>query len=348
MKKIAIIGHFDEKGKYCDGQTVKTMNLTNLLTDCSDISIMRVDTHYVRSNKFKLLFHTLKAVIACKHIFLLVSVNGMKFYLPFFHYLSKVKHCNVYHYIIGSELLEMVKVNPKLVKYLNSLTINWFEYDSGTEYLQSQGVVNVSTLPNFKILSPVEEPIVCNQNSGVFRFCTFSRVMEEKGITEAIEAVSAINHEKGRICATLDIYGQIEPCYQTKLNELLSTNPTCVAYKGVVDSQKSVDILKNYYALLFPTKWVGEGFPGTIVDAFAAGIPVIASDWNANKEIVHNDEQGIIYPNDKVQTLKEAIEYSLKETKTMAEMRKKSREEFERYAPDGVLRVILKTMNENA
>lgn len=347
MKKIAIIGHFGEKEKYCDGQTVKTMNLTNLLTDCSDVSIMRVDTDYVRSSKLKLLFHTLKAVIACEHIFLLVSVNGMKFYLPFFHYLNKVIRRNVYHYVIGSELLDMVKTNPKLVKYLNSLTANWFEYDSGTEYLRSQGVVNVSTLSNFKVLSPVKDPVPYNQNSGVFRFCTFSRVMEEKGITDAIEAVSAINHEQGRICATLDIYGQVEPRYQSKLNELLSTNPDCVAYKGVIDSRKSVDIIKDYYALLFPTKWAGEGFPGTLVDAFAAGIPIIASDWNANKEIVHNNEQGIIYPSDKAQTLKEAIEYSLRETRTMAEMRKKSREAFERYAPDVVLQVILKTMNEN-
>ena len=171
MKKIAIIGHFGGQEKFCDGQTVKTMNLTNLLASCPDISVRRVDTYYAKSNKLKLLFHTLKALFACKHVFLLVSVNGMKFYLPFLHYMNKVTRRKIYHYIIGSELLAMVKGNPKFVKYLNSLSVNWFEYDSGTKYLQSQGVVNVSTLPNFKILTPVKEPSAYNQASGVFRFC---------------------------------------------------------------------------------------------------------------------------------------------------------------------------------
>ena len=86
MKKVVIIGHFGGKEKFYDGQTVKTMNLDNLLASCSNVSVRRVDTHCDQNNKFKLLINTLKAYIVCEHIFLLVSVNGMKFYLPFFHY----------------------------------------------------------------------------------------------------------------------------------------------------------------------------------------------------------------------------------------------------------------------
>ena len=345
-QKVGIIGKFGADGVWVDGQTIKTKNLAMLLEKTEQFSLVKADTCYFKRKNLKLLMDSLRCMFHCKHVFLMVSVNGMKFYLPFLHYLNKITHRKIYHYIIGSELLEMVKEDPKLVKYLNSLAANWFEYDSGTKYLRDQGVENVSTLPNFKVLVPVEKPIDYDQSSDIFRFCTFSRVMEEKGITEAIETVRAINDEQGRICVTLDIYGQIEPCYQLKLNELVLSNSDCVAYKGIVDSQSSVDVLKNYYALLFPTKWAGEGFPGTLVDAFAAGIPVIASDWNANKEIVHNDEQGIIYPNGEMLTLKDAINYSLTEKEKMADMRHKSRREFDRYTPNAILQAILEEMNQ--
>ena len=345
--KVAIIGHLGGKEKKYDGQTVKTKNLAMLLKSTEKCSLTLADTCYFRKNNVKLMWDTLRCMLTCKHIFLLVSVNGMNFYLPFLYYLNKLTRRRIYHYVIGSELLEMVKENPKLVKYLNSLDANWFEYESGTRYLRSQGVRNVSTLPNFKLLTPVAEATEYPADAGVFRFCTFSRVMEEKGITVAIQAIRTINEERGRVVATLDIYGQIEPRYADQLQELLSDNQDCVAYRGIVDSQASVDILKDYYALLFPTTWGGEGFPGTIIDAFAAGIPIIASDWNANKEIIQHNKQGIIYPNDEDTTLKDAIARSIQQPDMMAKMRIESRNEFERYTPEAILRVILSKMREN-
>lgn len=45
-------------------------------------------------------------------------------------------------------------------------------------------------------------------------------------------------------------------------------------------------MLRNYFALLFPTYFHGEGFAGCIIDAFFAGIPIIATDWLYNKDIV--------------------------------------------------------------
>lgn len=346
-QRVGIIGKFGAKEKMYDGQTIKTKNLAMLLEGAGYFPLVRVDTCYFRKNNIKLMLDSLWCILICKHIFLMVSVNGMKFYLPFLFYINKIFHRRVYHYVIGSELLEMVKENPRLIKYLNDLTVNWFEYDSGTQYLLSQGIKNACTLPNFKLITPVKEPLVYSNNSGIFSFCTFSRVMEEKGITDAIDAVSRINEEQGKVIATLDIYGQIEPNYASKLNELLAENPKCVAYKGIVDSQSSVDVLKNYFALVFPTRWSGEGLPGTIIDAFAAGIPVIASDWNANKEIIQHYDQGIIYPNSDMVTLKDAMFWSIQHNELMEKMRINSRKAVERYTPEAVLQVILSEIKKN-
>lgn len=344
--KVAIIGKFGAGENWCDGQTIKTKNLLMLLESTKKFSLVKVDTCYFKKNSLKLLLDSIKGLFTCDHIFLLVSVNGMNFYLPFLHYLNKITRRRIYHYIIGSELLQMVSENPGLVKYLNSLTSNWFEYDTGTEYLKSKGVSNVSTLPNIKLLTPISEPNMYNDEQHIFRFCTFSRVMEEKGITDAINAISLINEENGKIVATLDIYGQIDPNYESKLKALLESNTNCVSYKGIIDSQASVETLKDYYALLFPTQWVGEGLPGTLIDAFAAGIPVIATDWNANKEIIHNNKQGIVYPNNEMKTLIDAVNWSIEHKDEMDRMRKKSRQAFERYSPQAVLEVILSKMED--
>lgn len=66
-------------------------------------------------------------------------------------------------------------------------------------------------------------------------------------------------------------------------------------YGGLVPFDKSVEVLKNYFALLFPTYYEGEGFAGTLLDAMAAGVPVVASDWRYNSEIV-NEKNGYVYP----------------------------------------------------
>jgi len=39
-----------------------------------------------------------------------------------------------------------VDENPRLVRYLNALTVNWFEYESGAAHLREKGVHNVEVL----------------------------------------------------------------------------------------------------------------------------------------------------------------------------------------------------------
>ena len=342
--KIGVIGHLGGPEHFCDGQTVKTKNLIMLLENAG-FQIVAADTYYNKINKCKLLWDTFLCLLRCKHIFLLVSNKGMQFYLPFLYYANKLAKRNIYHYIIGSELLELVASDEKLVKYLNALDINWFEYDSGTAFLQEKGVHNASTLPNFKHLK--FDPAVCDYNSadGIFRFCTFSRVMEEKGITDAITAVSRINGESGSVIAKLDIYGPVETNYKETFEVLLKAYGDCVRYRGIADSGESVAILKDYYALLFPTKWAGEGVPGTLIDAFAAGVPVIATDWNANKEVITHNKQGVLYPNGDMPDLPSAITWAIRHPAEMARMRQESKREYTRYLPETILETILRQMN---
>ena len=69
-----------------------------------------------------------------------------------------------------------------------------------------------------------------------------------------------------------------------------------VRYKGVVNPSQSVQVLRKYYMLLFPTLlFYVEGIPGTIIDAYAAGIPVISAKWESYSDVVDEGVTGIGY-----------------------------------------------------
>jgi glycosyltransferase involved in cell wall biosynthesis len=156
--------------------------------------------------------------------------------------------------------------------------------------------------------------------------------MEEKGMTEAIEAVHRFN-EKNKKNLLLEIWGPIDKSYKAEFEALLEKYKSDVEYKGIVDYSKSVETLTNHLALLFPTHWDGEGFPGTIVDAYAAGVPVIASDWNANAELINNFETGWVYPNERVKNLDESLEWVAGHLDEMLEMRQKCRDKAKEFMP---------------
>lgn len=68
-----------------------------------------------------------------------------------------------------------------------------------------------------------------------------------------------------------------------------------ICYKGEADSSMSVEIIKEYDLLLFPTYYEGEGLAGTIIDALFAGVPIVASDWKYNKDIIKNGINGFTF-----------------------------------------------------
>ncbi len=127
------------------------------------------------------------------------------------------------------------------------------------------------------------------------KLCTFSRVMREKGIEDAVNAVVSVNTDLGVQAFSLDIYGQVDGAQTEWFDSLQKEFPSYIRYGGLVPFDKSVDVLKGYFALLFPTYYEGEGFAGTLIDAYSAGVPVIASDWKYNAELV-NENVGFVYP----------------------------------------------------
>ena len=338
--KIAIIGHFGGNEERLDGQTIKTKILYDELKSATEWEILKVDTYYKNKKPIKLIKDTLACVLKTNDIIILISQNGMKVYFPLLMVFSKLFNIKVYHDVIGGNLDKYVKQYPRYKKYLNSFKVNWVETAGMKQRLKNEGINNCEVIPNFKRLEIAK---ICEEKyMEPFKFCIFSRVMKEKGIEIAIEAIQKINAEAKRTVCELDIYGQVDDKYEQTFQAVMSKITSSIRYKGEVPYKESTKTLQQYYALLFPTFWDGEGFPGTVIDAFSAGIPVIGSDWNCNKEIITHKVNGIIYPNSEMENLQQAIKWLIEQRETIDVFKKNCIDEARRYQPDCYINKMIK------
>ena len=170
--------------------------------------------------------------------------------------------------------------------------------------------------------------------------CIFSRVMKEKGIEDAIEAVKKANGTIGKDVFTLDIYGQVWKGQEEWFASLMDGQPKYIKYKGCVSYNESVKVLETYFALLFPTYYKGECFAGTIIDAFAAGLPVIVSDWHDNRDIIDDGKTGRLFPARDIDSLVGILLEIYQAPASFESMRGNCIEEAKRYQPDKIVRIL--------
>ena len=121
--------------------------------------------------------------------------------------------------------------------------------------------------------------------------------------------------------------------------------PPYIKYKGLVPYDRSVEILKNYFVLLFPTKlYYSEGVPGTIIDAYASGVPVIAAKWESFADVVDDGRTGIGYDADKPEELTLALRRIAENPQTINAMRDACLRKAKEFSPQAAMNILLKEM----
>ena len=199
------------------------------------------------------------------------------------------------YFVIGGYFPKALSDGKYKVRAYQSLFSIVVEGESMRKQLLSLGIrAPVHVVPNFKKVNKCYgQPD--RYMSGVTKFIFVSRIAEQKGVDTIFEALSdsRLNGLHGQF--EVDFYGPIEKEYQEIFNRKLTVNKFC-QYKGYLDfsnhPEASYENMATYHAMLFPTYWIGEGFPGAIIDAFICGIPVIGTDWNMNREVIEDGKTG--------------------------------------------------------
>lgn len=335
MKKIGVCGHFADGINMYDGQTVKTRVLyEELVRKMGANRVLRVDTKDWRKNPFKLVLNIVWLFCKCESLIVMPASNGVKVLIPMFSVLNGILRRKIHYIVIGGWLPEFIKTKNSLIKHIRRFDGVYVETEMMKKKLDCHKFDNIVVMPNFKRLQTIEEQEVCNYEGNNYKLCTFSRVMKEKGIEDAIMAVKEMNAKKGNVY-TLDIYGQIEESYKDRFAELEKEFPEYIKYCGVIPYENSTSVLKNYFALLFPTHFRTEGFPGTIIDAYAAALPVIATNWESSSEIVTEGITGMLFQGEK--ELVEILESVLETPELINNMKLNCLRESRKYLPEVVV-----------
>ena len=212
--------------------------------------------------------------------------RGLRFFAPLFLTYNKFYRRRIHYIVIGGWLDTFLESHKWLVRLLKKFDAIYVESETMKAALCERGFDNAVVMHNFKKLNSLSENELEYPDDEPYKLCTFSRVMKEKGIEDAIDAVKTVNSRLGRTVYTLDIFGQVDKDYEERFSELKKTFPDFIRCGGAIDADRSTETLKSYFALLFPTYYRGEGFAGTLIDAMSAGVPVIASDWKYNSEFI--------------------------------------------------------------
>jgi glycosyltransferase involved in cell wall biosynthesis len=166
---------------------------------------------------------------------------------------------------------------------------------------------------------------------------SLSRIVPEKGVGLAVDAIQRINRLAGSVVAKLDIWGGVAATHAKWFDGVLQSGGPNVRYCGLSEPSRVVALLSDYDALVFPTVYPGESFPGVVIEAFAAGVPVVASDWRDNTEIVQHEENGLVFKAGDLVDLCAQLQRLIRNPQELSRMKEAARRSSMQYHADNVV-----------
>lgn len=342
MKKVCVIGHFGFGENLLNGQTIKTKNVTRELEKQYGVDqIIKIDTHGGVKALPQIIMRMIVAFKYSENVVIFPAHNGVKIFVPLCNILNTIFKKKVHYIVIGGWLPSFLNGKYFLKRNLMHFDGIYVETNTMKKALMQLGLNNVIILKNFKDIEILHEEELQMVYEKPYKICTFSRVILEKGIEDIVNTVISINKKNREPIYCLDIYGPIDAKQEEWFDKLKNNFPSYISYKGLVSADKSVEVLKNYFLLAFPTKFYTEGIPGTILDAYAAGVPVIASRWENFFDVIEEGKTGIGYEFDNQKELETILEKISSTPQIIIEKKHKCIEKAREYLPEIALRSLL-------
>jgi len=146
------------------------------------------------------------------------------------------------------------------------------------------------------------------------------RLTPEKGISTMLAAWREIGNE---LPLQMAGDGPLAPEVQKASREMES-----VTWLKYLPRAEILERMKNASVLILPSTWY-EGFPMIVAEAFAVGLPVIASDLGSMSSIVDHHRTGLHFEAGRASGLVEAVRWWLAHPAESALMRSQARLEYE-------------------
>lgn len=161
------------------------------------------------------------------------------------------------------------------------------------------------------------------KTDNVFTFIYVGRIVRDKGINELVSAFDSLSKSQPNI--RLFLVGikedNLDPISE-HTKQIIGSNEKIVAV-----GPKYNDDLLAYYAAsdCFILPSYREGFPNTVLEAGAMGLPCIVTDINGSREIIIHEKNGLIIPSQNTDALYDAMKQIISDKESTLSMASNAR-----------------------
>jgi glycosyltransferase involved in cell wall biosynthesis len=146
------------------------------------------------------------------------------------------------------------------------------------------------------------------------------RLMEEKGIATLLAAWRSLDIPmRLKIAGDGPLAGMVKEA---------ATNDPRIEWLGTISSDQVRAQMKRARVLVFPSIWY-EGLPLTVLEAYATGLPVIASDLGSMVELIGHGETGVRFKPGDARELAGWIGWSWSNRNSVEAMGRRARQRYE-------------------
>jgi glycosyltransferase involved in cell wall biosynthesis len=174
----------------------------------------------------------------------------------------------------------------------------------------------IQVKPNFVLPDP-------GPRSGNGDYALFvGRLVDLKGVGTMLAAWS-------KLPASIPLVIAGDGPFRPEMEKLISShNLKNVDYRGRLSRQQTLATMKGARFLMFPSEWY-EGFPVTIAESFACGVPVLCSRLGSMQEIVEDGVTGLHFNSGDAQDMADRVQWAWSHPQETSTMGFSARAEFE-------------------
>lgn len=328
------IGNFGGELNQIDGQTIKTVMFGRLLDSMYDKNI-KIDIYNYSTLQYILLYAAIPFyMFKVESVYIGLGKRGMMMFAPWLVIINFCFKRKIIYYVIGGWLFDFINSRRVLCFLFKRFYAILVELPSMIIVGKALGFSNVNFFPNFRICDNF--PTINKTQKNKLKLLFYSRVIKEKGIKDALAVIDLLTTNNCNV--SLGIYG---PLLDAHLLDEINNNSNA-KYHGVLDPlDRSIYYkIAQYDILLFPTFYMGEGFPGAIVDAFISGVPVLATDWKYNSEIIMDGRNGGLFPPKNIHVLYRRIMFYYNNPLLLDEQKENAQIDAKKYTFDSAQEIL--------
>lgn len=175
------------------------------------------------------------------------------------------------------------------------------------------------------VVKPNFTPDIFNSDVKREPFFLFAgRLSEEKGVGPLVQAFQQMPDVR------LVIAGQGP--LQNEVMERCAANSN-ITFVGNLAQAELITYLQKAQALIFPSLWY-EGLPFTMIESFAAGTPVLASDLGSMSTLVEEGSNGLLFKPGSAISIVECVR-TFQQTASVKQYTEKARQSYlEKFTPE--------------